>query len=185
MRRGRALVLLGAVYLLVSPLAHTFGCASLLTARAQTVPKSLEEGGTDAAMRVRKNNWTVGVAGGQLSGTYMIFANELAEVLDDSDNLRVIPIVTYGAASNLDDLLYLRNIETNPWVSYVVDDVASTKPWTPCGVTMRGRAEIRPEGGERLGPGFDSTLIVITPTHITSWGLEGASFGPPHSRKVG
>jgi hypothetical protein len=33
----------------------------------------------------------------------------LAEVLDDGDNLRVIPIVTYGAASNLDDLLYLRN----------------------------------------------------------------------------
>ena len=38
---------------------------------------------------VRKNNWTVGVADGQLSGTYMTFANEMAEVLDDGDNLRV------------------------------------------------------------------------------------------------
>jgi len=66
-------------------------------ARAQTVPKALEEGGSDAAMKLRKNNWTVGVAGGQLSGTYMTFANELAEVLDDGDNLRVLPIVTYGA----------------------------------------------------------------------------------------
>jgi TRAP-type uncharacterized transport system substrate-binding protein len=98
------------------PLTHTFGFGSLGaglvgTAQAQTVPKSLEEGGTDAAMKVRKNNWTVGVAGGQLSGTYMTFANELAEVLDDGDNLRVIPIVTYGAASNLDDLLYLRNVD--------------------------------------------------------------------------
>jgi uncharacterized protein len=107
---------LGAVYLVVSSLTHTFGFGSLEvalvgTARAQTVPRSLEEGGTDAAMKVRKNNWTVGVAGGQLSGTYMTFANELAEVLDDGDNLRVIPIVTYGAASNLDDLLYLRNID--------------------------------------------------------------------------
>jgi TRAP-type uncharacterized transport system substrate-binding protein len=81
------------------------------TAQAQSVPKSLEEGGTDAAMRGRKNTWTVGVAGGQLSGTYMTFANELAEVLDDGDNLRVIPIVTYGAASNLDDLLYLRQVD--------------------------------------------------------------------------
>lgn len=81
--------------------------------------------------------------------------------------------------------LYLRNIETNPWVSYVVDDLASTNPWTPRGITVRGRAEIRDEGGERLGPGFDPTLIVITPTHITSWGLEGATFGRPHSRKVG
>ena len=83
----------------------------LATAHAQTVPKSIEEGGTDAAMRVRKNNWTVGIAGGQRTGTYMIFADELAQVLDEGDNLRVLPIVTYGAASNLDDLLYLRNID--------------------------------------------------------------------------
>ena len=112
----RVLALFGAVCLAVSPLTHTFGFGSLgtglvATARAQTVPKSLAEGGTDAAMRVRKNNWTVGVAGGQFSGTYMIFANELAEILDDGDNLRVMPIVTYGAASNLDDLLYLRSVD--------------------------------------------------------------------------
>jgi TRAP-type uncharacterized transport system substrate-binding protein len=62
-------------------------------------------------MKARKNNWTVGVAGGLLTGTYMTFANELAQVLDDGDNLRVIPIVTYGAASNLDDLLYLRQVD--------------------------------------------------------------------------
>ena len=84
---------------------------ALSPARAQTVPKSLEEGGSDAAQRYKKNNWTVGIAGGQLSGTYMTFANELAEVLDDGDNLRVIPIVTYGAASNMDDLLYLRQVD--------------------------------------------------------------------------
>src|SRR5712672_794218 len=112
----RVLGLLGALCFALSPLADTLDFGSLgvglvETARAQTVPKSLEEGGTDAAMKLRKNNWAVGVAGGQLSGTYMTFANELAEVLDDGDNLRVIPIVTYGAASNLDDLLYLRNID--------------------------------------------------------------------------
>jgi TRAP-type uncharacterized transport system substrate-binding protein len=41
----------------------------------------------------------------------MTFANELAQVLDDGDNLRVLPIATYGAASNLDDLLYLRGVD--------------------------------------------------------------------------
>jgi hypothetical protein len=35
----------------------------------------------------------------------------MAQVLDDGDNLRVLPIVTYGAASNLDDLLYLRGVD--------------------------------------------------------------------------
>jgi len=81
------------------------------SAKAQTIPKSLEEGGTESALKQRKNNWTVGLAGGILSGTYMQFAAELAQVLDDGDNLRVLPIVTYGAASNLDDLLYLRNVD--------------------------------------------------------------------------
>jgi TRAP-type uncharacterized transport system substrate-binding protein len=79
--------------------------------QAQTVPKSLAQGGTDTELKQRKNAWTVGLAGGQLSGTYMTFADELAQVLDDGDNLRVLPTVTYGAASNLDDLLYLRHID--------------------------------------------------------------------------
>ena len=78
---------------------------------AQAVPKAIEEGGTESAMKNKKNNWTIGVAGGLLSGSYMTFADELAQVLDDGDNLRVIPIVTYGAASNLDDLLYLHGVD--------------------------------------------------------------------------
>lgn len=80
---------------------------------------------------------------------------------------------------------YLRNIEANPWVAFVVDDLAAVQPWTPRGVTIRGRAEIHPEGGQRLGSGFDAMLIRITPTRITSWGIDTAAFGPPHSRTVG
>jgi pyridoxamine 5'-phosphate oxidase family protein len=80
--------------------------------------------------------------------------------------------------------VYLRNIETNPWVAFVVDDLATVQPWIPRGVTIRGRAEIHTEGGQRLGPGFDAMLIRIIPTRITSWGIEGAAFGPPHSRTV-
>ena len=78
---------------------------------AQVVPKSLREGGPDAALRERKNAWTVGIVGGLLSGTYMRFVDEMASVLNDGDNLRILPIVSYGAASNLDDLLYLRGVD--------------------------------------------------------------------------
>src|SRR5262249_1353625 len=95
-------------YILASGIIES---GSFSSAHAQTVPQSLEQGGSDAVMRNRKNNWTVGIAGGQLSGTYMTFANELAEVLDDGENLRILPTVTYGAASNMDDLLYLKNID--------------------------------------------------------------------------
>jgi TRAP-type uncharacterized transport system substrate-binding protein len=78
---------------------------------AQAIPKSLSEGGSDFAIKQRKNAWTVGVAGGIIDGTYMRFADELGKVLDDGDNLRILPIVSYGAASNLDDLLYLRGVD--------------------------------------------------------------------------
>jgi TRAP-type uncharacterized transport system substrate-binding protein len=93
----------------------------IATARAQTVPKAIEQGGTDYEMRIRRNAWSIGVAGGQLSGTYMTFANELAQVLDDGDNMRVLPMVTYGAASNLDDLLYMVNFDVAMTQSDVLD----------------------------------------------------------------
>jgi TRAP-type uncharacterized transport system substrate-binding protein len=80
-------------------------------AAAQVIPKSIQEGGTDAAIRARKNAWTVGIVGGLLSGSYMRFADEMASALNDGDNLRILPIVSYGAASNLDDLLYLQGVD--------------------------------------------------------------------------
>src|SRR5438132_8877104 len=81
------------------------------TATAQTKPPSLQQGGTESAIKERKNGWTVGIVGGLIDGTYMRFADELAKVLDDGDNLRIMPIVSYGAASNLEDLIYLRGVD--------------------------------------------------------------------------
>jgi len=78
---------------------------------AQAIPKSIQQGGSEWVIRERKNAWTVGIAGGLIDGTYMRFADELAKVLDDGDNLRILPMVSYGAASNLDDLLYLRGVD--------------------------------------------------------------------------
>ena len=80
-------------------------------ASAQAIPKSIQQGGSEGAIKERKNAWTVGIAGGLIDGTYMRFADELAKVLDDGDNLRILPMVSYGAASNLDDLLYLRGVD--------------------------------------------------------------------------
>ena len=75
------------------------------------VPKSIATGGTDAAMREQKNAWTVGIVGGLYSGTYMKLVDDMASALNDGDNLRIMPIVSYGAASNLDDLLYLHGVD--------------------------------------------------------------------------
>src|SRR5579884_826117 len=91
-------------------IASTIGLLSFDVA-AQVVPKSVAQGGTEAALRERKNAATVGIVGGLFSRTYMRLAAEMATALDDGDNLRVLPIVSYGAASNLDDLLYLRGVD--------------------------------------------------------------------------
>jgi TRAP-type uncharacterized transport system substrate-binding protein len=110
----RAFGRIGAVCLATAITIGTLGSPSveLVTpAQAQAIPKSIQEGGVESDLKNRRNQWTVGVVGGLLSGTYMTFANELAQVLDDGDNLRILPIVSYGAASNLDDLLYLRGVD--------------------------------------------------------------------------
>jgi len=96
-------ILAGAVALVIG--LFSFNLA------AQVIPRSIQEGGPDAALRDKKNAWTVGIVGGLLSGTYMRFVDEMASVLNDGDNLRILPIVSYGAASNLDDLLYLRGVD--------------------------------------------------------------------------
>ncbi len=103
----RALALCAVFGLAVGPR----GVGFVAPASAQAIPKSLEEGGTDNDLKNRKNQWTVGIVGGLLSGTQMQFADEMAQVLDDGDNLRILPIVTYGSASNLEDLLYLRGVD--------------------------------------------------------------------------
>jgi TRAP-type uncharacterized transport system substrate-binding protein len=112
----RAKSVWGALYFAILFVTAMIGVGALgvgapTPASAQAVPKLLEEGGTDEALKARKNTWTVGVAGGLMSGTNMTFADEMAQILDDGDNLRVLPMVTYGAASNLDDLLYLRGVD--------------------------------------------------------------------------
>lgn len=78
---------------------------------AQQVPSSLSQGGSERALREKKNEWTVGIVGGLFTGTYMRLAAEMESALDDGDNLRILPIVSYGAASNLDDLLYLHGVD--------------------------------------------------------------------------
>jgi TRAP-type uncharacterized transport system substrate-binding protein len=57
------------------------------------------------------NAWTIGLAGGLLEGSFIRYAADIAKVLDDGDNLRVVPLVTYGAVGNVSDLLYLKGVD--------------------------------------------------------------------------
>src|SRR5437588_10392068 len=65
----------------------------------------------EAEIRDRINAWTVGLAGGLLEGAPIRLATEIARVVDDGDNLQVLPIVTRGPTENMNSLLYLRGVD--------------------------------------------------------------------------
>ena len=71
-----------------------------------------------------------------------------------------------------------RDVQQNPRVAVVIDDIASVNPWKVRGIEIRGEAEILMSGGEAIGTGFDPEMFRITPKRIVSWGINADSFAP-------
>lgn len=68
-----------------------------------------------------------------------------------------------------------RDVQQNPRVAFVVDDLASVNPWRVRGIEIRGEAEVLLEGGKEIMPMFDPEMFRIRINHIASWGIEGDS----------
>ena len=66
-----------------------------------------------------------------------------------------------------------REVQRNPRVAFLVDDLASVNPWRVRGIEVRGEAEVLTSGGEALGPGFAPEMFRIRPRRIVSWGIIG------------
>jgi len=82
----------------------------LAQAKTKRVPR-VSRTGEEAKKKERLNSWTIGLAAGRIEGAPLRFASELARVLDDGNDLRVIPMVTRGIFDNMEDLLYLRGVD--------------------------------------------------------------------------
>jgi pyridoxamine 5'-phosphate oxidase family protein len=65
-----------------------------------------------------------------------------------------------------------RDVQRNPRVAIVVDDMASIEPWRPRMLEVRGEAEVRSTGGETVMPGFDPQMFRVRPKRIASLGIE-------------
>jgi pyridoxamine 5'-phosphate oxidase family protein len=66
-----------------------------------------------------------------------------------------------------------RDLQANPRVAIVIDDLASVNPWTPRGLEVRGTAELHDSGGtERFGRGWDGAWVRIVPERVVSWGID-------------
>jgi pyridoxamine 5'-phosphate oxidase family protein len=70
----------------------------------------------------------------------------------------------YFGGYNLADSLKFHNIQENPKVAFVVDDLVSVKPWNPRGLEIRGVAETLQRNG--------NLNIKITLVAKASWGRD-------------
>ena len=61
--------------------------------------------------RERLNANTVTVMTGTIGGTYVQFGADLASVLDDGDQMRVLPIVGRGSVQSIADILFLKGVD--------------------------------------------------------------------------
>lgn len=88
---------------LILVLATTF--ADLASAQRQLSPYEKQ--------KYERNRSTVTIIGGGINGTYIRYAVDLANVLDDpkGNDMRVLPLIGRGGGQNVIDILYLRGID--------------------------------------------------------------------------
>ena len=69
---------------------------------------------------------------------------------------------------SLPTTLKYKNVQRNPRVSLVIDDLESTNPWRPRGIKIHGMADLTTREGYAGG----GTYIRIRPKEKWSWGIE-------------
>ncbi|WP_295843951.1 TAXI family TRAP transporter solute-binding subunit [Tardiphaga sp.] len=63
------------------------------------------------AIKERLNLNTITVVLGPLGGTYLNIGADLSTILDDEENLRVLPVVGKGSVKSIADILFLRGVD--------------------------------------------------------------------------
>jgi pyridoxamine 5'-phosphate oxidase family protein len=74
-----------------------------------------------------------------------------------------------------------RDVQTNPKVAFVVDDIASINPWIVRGIEIRGKVEVLGAGGTEILPSFAAEMFHIKPKRVISWGINRKD-APPGPR---
>ena len=100
----RVAVVLLALFVLVEPTIAQ-SRRPLRDPRPPVVPEETQ-------IRDRLNAGTIGLAGGLLEGAPIRFATEIARVVNEGGDMQVLPIVTRGPTENVNDLLYLKGVDT-------------------------------------------------------------------------
>jgi TRAP transporter TAXI family solute receptor len=94
----------------------------LLAVAAVAAPRTITESSSGAkaspqaqnvreSSRARMNENVVTIMAGSPSGTDLAIVQDIAQILDDGDALRVVPMVGRGPAQNIKDVMFLRGVD--------------------------------------------------------------------------
>jgi TRAP transporter TAXI family solute receptor len=89
------------------------------SARSEIDPAAVSDGlraifsysNSNKTTRDKLNANTITVMTGTIGGTYVQFGADLASVLDDGDQIRVLPIVGRGSVQSIADILFLKGVD--------------------------------------------------------------------------
>ena len=87
------------------------GPAQAATGGQEGRPLPLNPAARHAALTEQLNQNTVTVMSGNPNGTYLYLAYDMSAVLDDGNDLRVLPIIGKGGYQNVIDTLHLRGVD--------------------------------------------------------------------------
>lgn len=78
---------------------------------AQTTDKQRAAFSPREKYREQVNQNVLYLMGGQLGAAYVVIAHDISVVVNDGDNLRVLPVIGGAAVQNLRDVVFLRGID--------------------------------------------------------------------------
>jgi TRAP transporter TAXI family solute receptor len=94
-------------------------------------PAPLSAAARYLALRDKLNQNTVTVISGNPNGTYLYLAYDLSAVLDDGNELRVLPVVGKGGYQNMMDVLHLRGVDLGITQSNIMSYLKKTGEFGP------------------------------------------------------
>lgn len=126
-----------------------------------------------AAVRVAQGqNTTVGLIAGGAGSTDARIAADIAQVLDDGDKLRILPMLGKGSVQNIADLIYLKGID----VAIVHSDVLSQ--------TMQRSTIPKENSVQYIAKLFQEEVHILaagTINEVTDLNGKAVAVGPPET----
>jgi TRAP transporter TAXI family solute receptor len=109
----------------------------LLAFAAAAAPRAKDEAKSEAKnqsttvttrenYRARLNENVVTIMAGSASGTDLAIVQDIADVLDDGDQLRVLPMVGKGPEQNIKDVMFLRGVDMGITQANILKHYAKT-----------------------------------------------------------